>query len=197
MEAMSGVTFYFDWEVSLLNWFQNLHTPTGDRFWSIMTLFGAKGLFWAVLSLVILLTVKDKRVGWTLVGALVIDVLICNVILKNVVQRNRPFWIFPDVPLVDGVAVPDDYSFPSGHTAASFAVASAIFSKNKKWGVPALVLAALIGISRMYLFVHFPTDVIAGVFIGIIAAICSFYIVNAFYKGKDLKKYMPIFGQPF
>ena len=197
MEAMSGVTFYFDWEVSLLNWFQNLHTPTGDRFWSIMTLFGAKGLFWAVLSLVILLTVKDKRVGWTLVGALVIDVLICNVILKNVVQRNRPFWIFPDVPLVDGVAVPDDYSFPSGHTAVSFAVASAIFSKNKKWGVPALVLAALIGISRMYLFVHFPTDVIAGVFIGIIAAICSFYIVNAFYKGKDLKKYMPIFGQPF
>ena len=197
MEAMSGVTFYFDWEVSLLNWFQNLHTPTGDRFWSIMTLFGAKGLFWAVLSLVILLTVKDKRVGWTLVGALVIDVLICNVILKNVVQRNRPFWIFPDVPLVDGVPVPDDYSFPSGHTAASFAVASAIFSKNKKWGVPALVLAALIGISRMYLFVHFPTDVIAGVFIGIIAAICSFYIVNAFYKGKDLKKYMPIFGQPF
>ena len=197
MEVMSGNTFYFDWEISLLNWFQNIHTPFGDKFWSVMTLFGAKGLFWAVLSLIILLTVKDKRVGWTMVGALVIDVLITNVILKNVVQRNRPFWIFPDIPLVDGVKVPDDYSFPSGHTAASFAVASAIFSRYKKWGVPALVLAALVGISRMYLFVHFPTDVFAGVIIGIIAAVCSFFIVNAFYKDKDLHKFMPIFGQPF
>ena len=197
MDIMSGVTFYFDWEISLLNWFQNIHTSFGDKFWGIITLFGAKGLFWVVLSLVILLTVKDKRVGWTMVGALFIDVLLCNVILKNVVQRNRPFWIFPDIPLVDGVAVPDDYSFPSGHTGASFAAATALFARNKKWGVPAFVLAALICISRMYLFVHFPTDVLAGVVIGVFAGICSFFIVNAFYKDKDLKKYMPIFGQPF
>ncbi len=197
MEPMSGFTFYFEWEISLLNWFQNIHTSFGDKFWSIMTLFGAKGLFWVVLSLIILLTVKDKRMGWTMVGALFIDVLLVNVILKNAVQRNRPFWIFPDIPLVDGVAVPDDYSFPSGHTGAAFAAACALFARNKKWGVPAIILAALIGVSRMYLFVHFPTDVFAGVIIGVIAAICSFYIVNAFYKDKDIKKYLPIFGQPF
>ncbi len=197
MEAMSGVTFYMDWEISLLNWFQNIHSAVGDKFWSIITLFGAKGVFCVVLSLLILFFVKDKRVGWTMVGALFLEVLVCNIILKNVVQRNRPFWIFPDIPLVDGVAVPDDYSFPSGHTGAAFAAGYALFMRNKKWGIPVLVLAALIGISRMYLFVHFPTDVLVGMVIGILAGSCSYLIVDAFYKNKDVKKYMPIFGQPF
>ena len=197
MEPMSGVTFYFDWEISLLNWFQNLHSPAADAFWGFITKFGDGGIFWILLTLVVLIFVKDKRVGWTMFGALVIDVLVCNIILKNAVQRNRPFWIFPDIPMVDGVSIPDDFSFPSGHSGASFAGAMAIFMRNKKWGIPALVLAALVAISRLYLFIHFPTDVLTGTLIGIIAGICSFLVVNAFYKEKDIKKFLPIFGQPF
>ncbi len=197
MLLVAGNEFYFQWEVDLLNWFQGLHSSTADAFWSFITKFGDGGIFWIVLTLVVLIFCKDKKVGWTMFGALVIDVLICNIILKNAVQRSRPCWIFTDVPMVNGVEIPDDFSFPSGHTGASFAAAVAIFMRNKKWGVAAIVLAAFIAVSRLYLFVHFPTDVLGGLVVGVVGAICSFLIVNAFYKNKDEHKFLPIFGQPF
>ena len=88
-----------------------------------------------------------------------------NLFLKNVIARSRPCWIEPQVPLL--VPVPRDYSFPSGHTLVSFEGAVCMWCFDRRWGAPALVLAGLIGFSRMYLFVHFPTDILGGLVLGI------------------------------
>ena len=80
--------------------------------------------------------------------------------------------------------VPKDYSFPSGHTQASFAAATALFTGNKKAGICAYVLAALIAFSRLYLYVHFPTDVLAGVVIGICCGLLSAYVFDCVKRNR-------------
>ena len=164
------------WEFDVLYWFQSIHNSVFDVIWPIITLFGAKGAFCAISSVLILIFVKDKRVGLTCILAWVIDVLICNVTIKPLAMRDRPCWIDTTVPLL--VEVPDDYSFPSGHTAILFCWAISIIQYNKKWGIAAIVLAILVGFSRLYLFVHFPTDVLVGAICGTIAAIISGLIVR-------------------
>ena len=96
------------------------------------------------------------------------DALLCNLILKPLVARIRPYDVNTAVQLL--VSKPVDYSFPSGHTAASFASVVALFmaGERKLWK-PALVLAVLIAFSRLYLYVHYPTDVLGGLILGLIA----------------------------
>ena len=102
-------------------------------------------------------------------AALVVDVLLCNVILKNLVGRIRPFDVNTSVQLL--ISKPKDFSFPSGHTAASFASVAALYlAGEKKLWKPALVLAILIAFSRMYLYVHYPTDILGGIIFGILSA---------------------------
>ena len=103
-------------------------------------------------------------------AALVLDMVLCNGILKPLVGRARPFTANPSIQLL--VSKPADYSFPSGHTAAAFAAVSALFfAGEKKIWKGALVLAVLIAFSRLYLYVHYPTDVLAGVLVG---SICGY-----------------------
>ena len=99
-----------------------------------------------------------------------IGFLLGNVALKNMVARQRPCWLDPSVGLL--VQVPRDFSFPSGHSMVGFEGAVSIFMFNRKWGIPALMLAVLIAFSRLYLFVHFPTDVLAGAVLGTVIAWC-------------------------
>ena len=169
-----------DWEFDILYWFQNMHDPIMDKIALAFTMMCEKGIFWIIVILALLFLVKDKRVGLTGCAALCLSVLLCNIILKNIVQRDRPCWIDPTVQLL--VDVPDDYSFPSGHTSFSFAAAVAIFRYYKGWGFLALVIACMIGLSRLYLFVHFPTDVLVGAFCGIVAGLLAGMLVNDFYK---------------
>ena len=105
--------------------------------------------------------------------ALILDLILCNLVLKPLAARPRPCWIDEQVKLL--VAAPKDYSFPSGHSAASFAAAVSIFVMHKKEGA-----AALIAFSRLYLFVHFPTDVLAGIAVGFICAFLAAKIQNGF-----------------
>ena len=105
-------------------------------------------------------------------AALIIDLLLCNVLLKNFVARTRPYDVNTGIQLL--VAKLRDYSFPSGHTAASFASAAALyFAGEKKLWKPALVLACLIAVSRLYLYVHYPTDVLAGILLGLIVSVAA------------------------
>lgn len=164
-----------NWEFNILYWFQSIHNPVLDRIEPVITLFGDGGIFWILLTVAILIFVKDKRVGITCVLALASEAVIV-LVLKNTVQRSRPCWIDPTIQML--VRVPKDYSFPSGHSAASFSAAVSIFLYKKKWGTAAIVLAALIAISRMYLFVHFPTDVLVGTLIGIAMALLFGYLVK-------------------
>ena len=100
-------------------------------------------------------------------AALVLDMILCNGILKHVFARVRPCDVNTTIQLL--VPRPSDYSFPSGHTAASFAaVAALFFAGQKKLWKPALVLAVLIAFSRLYLYVHYPTDILGGIAVGVL-----------------------------
>ena len=133
-----------------------------------ITRLGDAGIIWIVLSIVLLLIPKTRKSGAVMVVALVVDVLLCNIVLKNLVARTRPYDVNTGVHLL--VAKLHDYSFPSGHTAASFASGTALYlaGEKKLWKF-ALVLACLIAISRLYLYVHYPTDVLGGILFGVIS----------------------------
>lgn len=155
-------------ELSILDWIQTLHMPFLDKIMVFITRLGDAGIIWIVLSIVLLLIPKTRKSGAVMVAALVVDVLLCNIVLKNLVARTRPYDVNTGVHLL--VAKLHDYSFPSGHTAASFASVTALYlaGEKKLWKF-ALVLACLIAISRLYLYVHYPTDVFGGILFGVIS----------------------------
>lgn len=130
-----------------------------------ITSLGNGGMIWITASLLLLISKKTRKVGIMALAALMLSVLIDNVILKNVVGRTRPYEVIPE--LTSLIGAPSDFSFPSGHTGSSFAAAVVMYKKlPKKMGIPALILAFLIGFSRLYVGVHYPSDVICGAGIG-------------------------------
>ena len=183
MIANMGNVFYFNWEFDLLYWFQSIHNPILDKIVVVITSLGNAGIFWILLTLVMLIVCKDKKVAWTSALALLFSVLVINVFLKNMAMRARPCWIDDTIPLL--VKNPKDYSFPSGHSSASFASAVSIvqYAKYRKQGIAAVILAALIAVSRMYVFVHFPTDVFVGTILGIVEAILAGIIIRFILSG--------------
>ena len=152
-------------EFSILYFIQGLHTPFLDRFMTAVTSLGDKGWFFIVLGIILFCFKRTRKMGAAVLLSLAAGGLIGNVVLKNLVMRDRPCWIDESVRLL--IQNPKDFSFPSGHTLASFETAVSIFLYNRKWGVPVIVLASVIALSRLYLFVHFPTDVLSGMALGI------------------------------
>lgn len=149
---------------------QRMHTPILDQVMRGITFLGNHGWFWCMLAFLLLFTGKTRKTGLTMFLAMAIGAVLGLLILKPLVGRLRPCWIDPSVPLL--IAVPQDFSFPSGHTMTAFAAALPLFHGSKKAGIPflgtgAICLAVLIAFSRMYLFVHFPTDVIGGLVLGV------------------------------
>ena len=155
-------------ELEILNQLQKLHTPVLDKIMVFITNLGSAGIIWIILTLVCLIIPRTRKVGWVMTASLIVDLILCNGILKNLVARTRPYDVNTSVQLL--VAKLHDYSFPSGHTAASFASVTALYlAGEKKLWKPALVLAVLIAFSRLYLYVHYPTDVLGGLILGLIA----------------------------
>ena len=164
-------------ELKILDWFRTLHTPVLDKFMTSVTKLGNAGIFWIILTVLFLLIPKMRKTGVVMAAALIIDLLLCNVLLKNLVARIRPYDVNIGIQLL--VAKLHDYSFPSGHTAASFASVTALYlAGEKKLWKPALILSCLIAVSRLYLYVHYPTDVLGGVVIGIIAGYLGYRLVK-------------------
>lgn len=160
-----------------------LRNPFLTAVFTFITKLGDGGMIWIVISLGLTIPKKTRKVGITGLCALLGSLLINNMILKNLVARTRPFdtWDYI-VPLI---ARPNGLSFPSGHTASSFACAWVLFRKlPKKYGIPAVVLAGLIAFSRLYLGVHYPLDVIAGIVSGILISLLADFIVSRCYKEK-------------
>ena len=154
------------WELSLLNWIQaNLHSAVGNAIWPVITALGNGGILWIALALVLICIKRTRKLGFCVAVALILDVVSCNLILKPLIGRLRPFAL--DSGLVPLIKIPADASFPSGHTASSFAAASALCFGKSRLKIPALVLACAIAFSRLYVLVHFPTDVLAGALLGI------------------------------
>ena len=182
MEALAqldGNILLFIQEYVRLDWM----TPI----WTAITSLANDGWFWIVLSIILLIPKKTRKAGIAALLALLINLFFTNIALKNLVARTRPYDVIKGLEvLIDKLS---SFSFPSGHTACSFAAAFAYYKclPKKKWGIAALVLAGLIGFSRLYVGVHYPTDVLGGAAVGMLAAwIASKFI--SWIDGKMNKK---------
>ena len=148
---------------------QHLRTDMLTPLMKFVTFLGNGGWFWILCAVVLLAVPKTRKTGYAAVLSLIFGVIVTNLLLKNIVARPRPFAeIEALIPLI---AKPTDFSFPSGHTTASFAVALVMLRMlPKKIGIPAVVLAALVAFSRLYLGVHYPTDVLTGFVVALVGS---------------------------
>ena len=163
-------------ELKILDFIQTLHTPVLDKIMVGVTNLGDVGIIWIILTAILLIIPKTRRTGGVMLVALVVQTVLCNVILKNLFARTRPYDVNTTVQLL--VPKLHDFSFPSGHTSASFTAVSALyFSKDKLWK-PALILACLIAVSRLYLYVHYPTDVLGGLLLGVLSGYIGYKIME-------------------
>lgn len=148
---------------------------------TFLTHLGDGGFIWIVLTILFLVFAKLRKTGVLMTLSLLLNTLVNNVILKNVVARTRPYEVVEGLHRI--IEAQSDYSFPSGHTGCSFAAAVVIFIMcPRRIGVPALVLAVGISLSRLYVGVHFPTDVIGGAIIGTAAAL---FVCEAYKRKKE------------
>ena len=141
-----------------------------------ITALGNFGIIWILAGAVLLCTKKYRRYGVQLLIGLALGFLTGNVILKHAVARPRPCWLDTGVPLLIGV--PKDYSFPSGHTLASVIGAMALKRADRRFGYFAIPLAVLIAFSRLYLFVHFPSDVLFAALLGLAIGLTGQFVFN-------------------
>ena len=158
-------------DLPILNWIaEHLWCPFLDAVMPVITLLGDAGVFWIVLALVLLCIPKTRKIGFGMAAALIMGLLLCNVTLKPLIARIRPYDYVAEhmgITIKLLVDAQHDFSFPSGHTIASFEAATVLFLHDRKWGIAALVLASLIAFSRLYLYVHYPTDVLTSVVLGV------------------------------
>lgn len=161
------------WDLSILDTLQGCRTPFLDKFLSAITHLGDHGYFWIVFALVLLCIPRTRKLGVCVALALLLDLLLCNIILKPLIARPRPYAL-REITLL--ISPPGDYSFPSGHAAAAFAATSALALRRSRLTVPVLILALVIAFSRLYLYVHYPTDVFAGILIGSLCGLMSWAI---------------------
>ena len=168
-------------ELRFLDFLQTIHTPLLDKILAFITSLGNAGIIWIVLAVVLLILPKTRKAGIIVAAALLMDLILCNLILKNLVARVRPYDVNTAIAIL--IKKPLDFSFPSGHTAASFAAMTALFlAKMKKAWIAALILAVLIAFSRLYFYVHYPTDVLGGAVVGILSGIIGYTIVEKLDK---------------
>lgn len=186
-------------DLPILEWIQaTLQSGFMDTIMPIITMFGDAGIFWMAWATLLLFLPKYRRTGLGMWFALAMGLLICNITLKPLVGRIRPYDFqineldktWNDI-LLGGkllVEMPHDYSFPSGHTIASFEACTVLLLNSKLMGIPAVILAVLIAFSRLYLYVHYPTDVIFSLFVGILFGILGNLIAKRIPLGKFGKK---------
>lgn len=154
-------------------------------FMKSVTFLGNGGWFWILCAVVLLAVPKTRKTGYAAALSLIFGTVVTNLLLKNIVARPRPFAEIE--ALIPMITKPKDFSFPSGHTTASFAVALVMLRMlPKKFGIPAVVLAALVAFSRLYLGVHYPTDVLTGFVIALVGSMLSVWIVRTKPEDKQV-----------
>ncbi len=163
--------FFLPFDLPILDFIERyLHNPVTDAVFPFVTYIGELGACWIFLGLSLLFIKKYRRAGALILLSLIAATLLGEVLIKNIVCRPRPFqYISSGFPLL--IPPPSGYSFPSGHTCASFAAATALFLQHKRQGALCFLLAALIGFSRVFLWVHFPSDVLAGALLGALTGV--------------------------
>ncbi len=169
-------------EIAILDAIQeHIACPFLDAVFPVITMLGEAGIFWILTAVVLLFFKKTRRAGISMGLALIMGLLIGNLCMKPLFARIRPYDVNPAVTLlIDQLS---DYSFPSGHTLASFEAAGVLMIAHRKTlGYPALAIAVLVALSRLYLYVHYPTDVLTSVVLGLIFAAISWMLIGLLYK---------------
>ncbi len=188
-------------DYAIMEFFHNLNVgPLGgffDFLLTFITRLGDDGIFLILLSLVLMVFKKTRKVGTAMLGAIIIGALFTNITIKPIIARPRPYidesHIFHQWWLDAGAHVESEFSFPSGHTTSAMAAMTGLFfTTNKKVSWSAFIFAVVMGITRIYLCVHFPSDILGGLVIGFIAGLLSFIIVNACYN-SNIKLFKWIF----
>lgn len=163
-------------EFAILDAIQAVRFGLLDKLMVAITTLGNEGAVWIVIGIVMLFFKKYRRAGVTVLLGLIFGLVTGNWVIKNIVARARPCAINTAIELI--IPYPSEYSFPSGHTLSSFIAATCVFLRNKKFGAATYVLASLIAFSRLYVYVHFPTDIIGGVLLGIALAHLATWIMK-------------------
>lgn len=189
-----------EWEFLILDFIQSLRTPFGDVAMPLVSKLGNTGMIWILLAVILLILPKTRKYGVVVAAALVADVILCDGILKHLFRRIRPCDINTAARLL--IPRPTDFSFPSGHTACSVAASTALFLirgkgntggngqdrtarvMGKLW-IPAWILTAVIAFSRMYLYVHYPTDILGGFVTGLAAGFIGYIVIERWKKQKE------------
>ncbi len=162
-------------ELVLLEFIQdNLRSGFMDLFMVFVTDMGNLGAIWLVVAAALLLRGEERKTGIAIAAALVLAFVAGGIVIKPLVARIRPCDIDTTVRLL--IDRPRDFSFPSGHASSSFAAVTVLFLAGSTWRRPAAVLAALIAFSRLYLFVHYPSDVIAGILLGMLCGYVAWQV---------------------
>lgn len=155
-------------ELEILKWIQAVFSNEFlDQFFITFSSFGDWGQIWIVLIIILLINKKTRKLGALMAISLIAEFILNDHILKPFIARARPFEVY-DVALI--LETPTSYAFPSGHTASSFAVVMVAVFKNYRYKVPLVLLASLMAFSRLYLFVHWPTDILGGIVVGTLVA---------------------------
>ena len=189
MDILSYLAVHFD--LPILEWIAgHLRCTFLDAVMPLITRLGDAGIFWIACAVILLSIPKYRKVGLSMGAALLLGLLICNVTLKPLVARMRPYdyqlqHFSKSIELL--IATPHDFSFPSGHTIASFEGATVLLIHNRKLGIPAMILAVLIAFSRLYLYVHYPTDVLVSVVLGIGFAFLGSFLVRKGFQIYEAK----------
>ena len=178
-------------DLPVLDWIRaHLQCSFLDAVMPVITFLGNGGIFWILAAIAMLCFAKTRRTGIGMGFALLMGLLLCNILMKPLFARIRPY----DYQYIKfGIHVPllverqHDFSFPSGHTIASFEAATVLLMGNRKFGIPAMVLAVLIAFSRLYLYVHYPTDVLVSVVLGIGLGFLGAYFAKKLPEGKYLQ----------
>ena len=179
-------TWAVSFDLPILDWIQeHLQCTFLDKTMPIVTLFGDGGVFWIGVAVLLLFFAKYRKTGFSMGMALVLGLVVCNITLKPLVARIRPYdfqlqEFGREISLL--ISAQHDFSFPSGHTIASFEACTVLLLHDKRMGIPATVLAILIAFSRLYLYVHYPTDVLVSLVLGIAFGLLGNFLVNLIYK---------------
>ena len=183
--------FIVNVDVAIYQFVDSIMNPVLDVIMTFITHLGdTPGIVWWVIAAILVIPRKTRKLGILLIGGLAVASLINNVALKNLIERPRPYNLDAEVWTNAGyeyiwpnlIKQSSSWSFPSGHTSTSIGAAFAMLLgclKNKKFlaiGIPTLILSFLIGFSRIYVHVHYPTDVIAGAVVGIVGGLIAYLL---------------------